>query len=81
MVWIPGRRQSVIIYCVLKSFLNSISGPAVGIEVNGVEIFDSCSDVRSSLNIAQSELHISNSKEAAQSEIDAFYNFVDMSMS
>jgi len=57
------------------------NGPAVGIEVNGVEIFDSCSDVRSSLNIAQSELHISNSKEAAQSEIDAFYNFVDMSMS
>ena len=66
---------------VMQSVLNFFPGPTVGIELNGGNVILSSVDVRSSLSIAESEMHISNSKESAKSEIDAFYNFIDMSMS
>ena len=53
----------------------------MGVEVNGSNVISKCMDTRSSLGMPECDLHISSSKDSAQSEIDAFYNFVDITMS
>ncbi len=56
------------------------SGPVVGVEINGTDCVQKSRDVMSAMSIGSNELHISASKEAAQAEIEAFYNFLDIGM-
>ena len=44
-------------------------------------MIQACLDVRSDMRIEETVLHISGNKDEAQREIDAFYNFVDITMS
>ncbi|XP_065072339.1 protein XRP2-like isoform X2 [Rhopilema esculentum] len=65
-----------------ENFADAVAqGPAVGVEVNGENMIQACLDVRSDMRIEETVLHISGNKDEAQREIDAFYNFVDITMS
>lgn len=55
-------------------------GVVIGLEINGPDCTTHSTEIMSTLSIKDTELHIST-KAKAQTEIDAFYNFVDISMS
>ena len=62
--------------------LFSSLGPVIGLEFNGDNCVQSTNDaVKDVCSSSLSNIYVSSSPEKASQDIDAFYNFVDMSMS
>ena len=56
-------------------------GEVIGIELNGKDIIKSSEEVLSEMGVSLDEVFVSKNQNVAKSDIDAFYNFVDMTLS
>lgn len=64
-----------------NSFLTLFLGPVIGLEFNSNDCVRVTNEaVRSVCGDSLSNIYVSPSPEKASQDIDAFYNFVDMSM-
>lgn len=63
-------------YCELAD-----KGPLVGLELNGKDIIHQSEEVLKELGISLNSVFLSKDQKHAKSDIDSFYNFVDMTMS
>ena len=65
---------------VSLSLISSL-GPVIGLEFNGNNCVQATNDaVKEVCSGSLSNIYVSSSSEKASQDIDAFYNFVDMSM-
>jgi len=55
-------------------------GPVIALELNGENIIRLCEDRLEQLGISLSSIFISKNANTAKADIDAFYNFVDMTL-
>ena len=63
-------------YCKLVA-----QGPLVGLELNGNNIIKQVEEVLEEISVSLNDVYLTRDQKVAKKDIDAFYNFVDMTMS